>query len=117
MDGCPPSLEDDTTNSGHVLCGTQAPLAGVARCISVTTPRPGAGTVEKASGGLRPPRHEPVVRLVERQAAVPDGVERRLEDVRQRWVLDDDNGQVGAARHRVLHAEHHDRFIDYHELE
>src|SRR5215217_6985722 len=99
MDGCPPSLEDDTTNSGHVLCGTQAPLAGVARFISVTTPRPGVAAVEKsASGGLGAPRHEPIVRLVERQAAVPDGVERRLEDVRQRWVLDDDNGQVGAAR-------------------
>src|SRR5262245_51975821 len=55
--------------------------------------------------------------LVDRQPLLPDRVERDLQDSRERAVLDDDDGQLGAAGDRVLHAEHDDRLVDDHELQ
>src|SRR5690349_8917983 len=60
---------------------------------------------------------EAFVRLVEGQPALPFGVEGDLQRRRERRVLDDDHGQVGAAEDRVLHAEHDVALVDDHELQ
>src|SRR3954451_11592909 len=61
--------------------------------------------------------HEALVRLVEREPALPFGVERDLERRGERRVLDHHHGQVEAAEHRILHAEHDIALVDDDQLE
>src|SRR4051812_7325413 len=68
---------------------------------------------------LCPPRarHQQVVCLIERQPGCPGRFEGELQGTCQGWVLDDHDGEVGAALDGILHPEHDDRLVDDDQLQ